>query len=277
MYSYMVNYREEERFDRYNRKDRMMYNKVVNQIGYSPQEIRGFQVQKQTMEQQNKQLLELMDVANERSRELPPNRKSLSPTSSFNLSVQQQDNSGGYYPPTPTTSPTSSLGGGGGGRVQSQGQVQTNDIDLLSEILSPSIQQQSFNQYSFNQQQQAQTFQYQQTLQQQCDIIPPIGNEHRHQYHITYNSITRNDSHKVPGHSARTLFQNAGLSTDCLANIWTQCDLDRDGHLDRDEFILMMHLINAVKSGYSLPAVLPAHLIPASKFSCFGSSISMPC
>lgn len=44
-------------------------------------------------------------------------------------------------------------------------------------------------------------------------------------------------------------------------------DLNKDGNLDLDEFVIAMHLIDLAKSGQSLPATLPAELIPATKNS----------
>jgi len=40
-------------------------------------------------------------------------------------------------------------------------------------------------------------------------------------------------------------------------------DINKDGRLELDEFIIAMHLIDLVKSGVTLPAVLPQDMIPA--------------
>ena len=45
-------------------------------------------------------------------------------------------------------------------------------------------------------------------------------------------------------------------------------DLNNDGNLDLDEFVIAMHLIDLAKSGQSIPATLPPEIIPvAKKFS----------
>ena len=40
-------------------------------------------------------------------------------------------------------------------------------------------------------------------------------------------------------------------------------DINRDGQLELDEFIIAMHLIELFKNGITLPAVLPQDIIPA--------------
>ena len=42
-------------------------------------------------------------------------------------------------------------------------------------------------------------------------------------------------------------------------------DLNKDGNLDLDEFVIAMHLIDLAKSGQSIPITLPPELIPVSK------------
>ena len=42
-------------------------------------------------------------------------------------------------------------------------------------------------------------------------------------------------------------------------------DINKDGNLDLDEFIIAMHLIEIGKSGMPLPATLPQELIPPAK------------
>lgn len=41
-------------------------------------------------------------------------------------------------------------------------------------------------------------------------------------------------------------------------------DIDADGRLSCEEFVLAMHLVESVKAGDALPTVLPADLIPPS-------------
>ena len=41
--------------------------------------------------------------------------------------------------------------------------------------------------------------------------------------------------------------------------------MDGQASLDKDEFVLAIHLCNVVKSGGKLPDVLPMQLVPPSK------------
>uniref|UniRef100_A0A8R1HS72 Uncharacterized protein n=1 Tax=Caenorhabditis japonica TaxID=281687 RepID=A0A8R1HS72_CAEJA len=50
-----------------------------------------------------------------------------------------------------------------------------------------------------------------------------------------------------------------------LSKIWKLADVDRDGHLDADEFALAVHFIQLKLEGHELPEQLPAHLVPPSK------------
>uniref|UniRef100_A0A183SLD5 Epidermal growth factor receptor substrate 15-like 1 n=1 Tax=Schistocephalus solidus TaxID=70667 RepID=A0A183SLD5_SCHSO len=50
-----------------------------------------------------------------------------------------------------------------------------------------------------------------------------------------------------------------------LRKIWDLSDLDRDGSLDRFEFILTMHLVCRRLEGDAIPSVLPTNLIPPNK------------
>ena len=44
----------------------------------------------------------------------------------------------------------------------------------------------------------------------------------------------------------------------------TLADVDRDGQLRADEFILAMHLVDTAKTGHPLPLSLPQDLVPPS-------------
>lgn len=47
----------------------------------------------------------------------------------------------------------------------------------------------------------------------------------------------------------------------------TLADVDKDGKLKAEEFILAMHLVDAAKSGQALPLTLPTELVPPSQRS----------
>lgn len=45
----------------------------------------------------------------------------------------------------------------------------------------------------------------------------------------------------------------------------TLADVDKDGKLKAEEFILAMHLVDMAKNGHPLPLTLPAELVPPSQ------------
>lgn len=49
-----------------------------------------------------------------------------------------------------------------------------------------------------------------------------------------------------------------------LAQIWNLSDIDADGRLTCDEFVVAMHLIDCARVGDTLPAFLPPDLVPPS-------------
>jgi epidermal growth factor receptor substrate 15 len=66
---------------------------------------------------------------------------------------------------------------------------------------------------------------------------------------------------------------NSGLPVDVLGRIWELSDLDQDGQLDRDEFLIALQLINKAKEGNTIPDQLPPSLLP---FKVRHSSLPTP-
>lgn len=79
-----------------------------------------------------------------------------------------------------------------------------------------------------------------------------------------FNSLNPVDG-KVNGANAKQEMVKSKLPNTVLGKIWKLSDVDRDGHLDADEFALAMHLINIKISGHDIPSTLPSHLVPPSK------------
>jgi len=67
------------------------------------------------------------------------------------------------------------------------------------------------------------------------------------------------------GLAVRPILERSGLPVDVLRNVWNLSDIDRDGHLDVDEFAVAMHLTRESTTGRALPAVLPVDICPPSK------------
>jgi len=70
---------------------------------------------------------------------------------------------------------------------------------------------------------------------------------------------------KLTGAAAKGILVGTGLPNDMLKRIWYLADIDKDGSLDLDEFLVAMHLVEVCQKGHPLPGQLPVSLIPASK------------
>lgn len=66
----------------------------------------------------------------------------------------------------------------------------------------------------------------------------------------------------IEGDVAVPFMLQSQLDEDTLANIWDLSDIRQEGKLDRDEFAVAMHLINAKLAGKDVPTTLPTSLIP---------------
>ncbi|KAG7229073.1 hypothetical protein INR49_013192 [Caranx melampygus] len=69
----------------------------------------------------------------------------------------------------------------------------------------------------------------------------------------------------LSGDKVRPVLINSKLPLDVLGKIWDLSDVDKDGHLDKDEFTVAMHLVYRAMEKEPVPASLPASLIPPSK------------
>lgn len=83
-------------------------------------------------------------------------------------------------------------------------------------------------------------------------------------YTQLFNFHDRSRSGFLSGLQCRDILLQSGLPRNVLAEIWNLSDIDGDGQLTREEFILAMHLTNHVRSGQSLPNELPPDLVPPS-------------
>ncbi|XP_057696704.1 epidermal growth factor receptor substrate 15-like 1 isoform X2 [Corythoichthys intestinalis] len=69
----------------------------------------------------------------------------------------------------------------------------------------------------------------------------------------------------LSGEKVRPVLINSKLPLDILGKVWDLSDIDKDGHLDRDEFAVAMHLVYRALEKEPVPGHLPAALIPPSK------------
>lgn len=79
-----------------------------------------------------------------------------------------------------------------------------------------------------------------------------------------FNTIDRTRSGFLTGAQARNLLMQSKLPQATLAQIWALSDIDADGRLSCDEFVLAMYLCEIGTQGETIPAKLPPELIPPS-------------
>lgn len=70
---------------------------------------------------------------------------------------------------------------------------------------------------------------------------------------------------KLTAQAARVALLETGLNKSVLRTIWELSDIDRDGHLDLEEFTVAMHLAEIAQNGEQLPSMLPDSVVPPSK------------
>ncbi|MGH0179981.1 UNVERIFIED_CONTAM: hypothetical protein FKN15_003095, partial [Acipenser sinensis] len=69
----------------------------------------------------------------------------------------------------------------------------------------------------------------------------------------------------LSGDKVKPVLMNSKLPLDVLGRVWDLSDIDKDGHLDRDEFAVAMHLVYRALEKEPVPSVLTPSLIPPSK------------
>ncbi|KII73806.1 hypothetical protein RF11_01738 [Thelohanellus kitauei] len=70
---------------------------------------------------------------------------------------------------------------------------------------------------------------------------------------------------KIHGQVAKEHLKKSNLSNMVLMKIWRLSDIDKDGHLDIDEFALCNYLIKLQLENSEIPNELPDTLVPPSK------------
>ncbi|KAK2818007.1 hypothetical protein Q7C36_021940 [Tachysurus vachellii] len=78
--------------------------------------------------------------------------------------------------------------------------------------------------------------------------------------HVTPISVVCDSS--FTSYGQRTILMQSSLPQAQLATIWNLSDIDQDGKLTAEEFILAMHLIDMAMSGLPLPPLLPPDFLP---------------
>ncbi|XP_044275174.1 intersectin-2 isoform X2 [Varanus komodoensis] len=86
----------------------------------------------------------------------------------------------------------------------------------------------------------------------------------RLKYRQKFNSLDKGMSGYLSGFQAKNALLQSNLSQTQLATIWSLADIDGNGQLKAEEFILAMHLTDMAKAGQPLPLSLPPELVPPS-------------
>lgn len=83
-------------------------------------------------------------------------------------------------------------------------------------------------------------------------------------YTQIFNTTDRTRSGFLSGAQARNVMVQTKLPQKILAQIWALSDMDADGRLGCEEFVLAMHLCEQASVGLPPPSKLPLDLIPPS-------------
>ncbi|XP_023316913.1 intersectin-2 isoform X3 [Trichogramma pretiosum] len=81
-------------------------------------------------------------------------------------------------------------------------------------------------------------------------------------YTQLFNTWDRTRSGFLSGPQARNIMVQTQLPQAILAQIWALSDMDSDGRLGCEEFVLAMHLCDMAKNNEVIPPALPLELIP---------------
>uniref|UniRef100_A0A8C5HIJ9 Intersectin-2-like n=1 Tax=Gouania willdenowi TaxID=441366 RepID=A0A8C5HIJ9_GOUWI len=82
----------------------------------------------------------------------------------------------------------------------------------------------------------------------------------RLKYRQQFNTLDKLMSGYLSGPQVRNALMASNLTQTQLATIWSLADVNKDGQLLADEFILAMHLVDMAKTGHPLPLTLPQDL-----------------
>ncbi|KAF2836967.1 hypothetical protein M501DRAFT_1018373 [Patellaria atrata CBS 101060] len=95
--------------------------------------------------------------------------------------------------------------------------------------------------------------------------VPPLTPDKATEYAALFEKSGAHNG-LLPGETAKSIFEKAGLPNDVLGRIWNLADTEQRGALGVTEFIIAMHLLASYKSRVmqSLPVNLPVGLYEAA-------------
>ncbi|PNF24527.1 Intersectin-1 [Cryptotermes secundus] len=89
-----------------------------------------------------------------------------------------------------------------------------------------------------------------------------VPHQSKLKYTQLFNTTDRARSGFLSGPQARNIMVQTQLAQPVLAQIWALADMDSDGRLSCEEFVLALHLCDMAKAGEKIPPTLSADLIP---------------
>lgn len=89
-----------------------------------------------------------------------------------------------------------------------------------------------------------------------------VPHQSRLKYTQLFNTWDRTRSGFLSGPQARNIMVQSHLPQNILAQIWALADMDSDGRLGCEEFVLAMHLCDMATAGEAISPNLPVDLIP---------------
>uniref|UniRef100_A0A3B5PZM7 Epidermal growth factor receptor pathway substrate 15 like 1 n=1 Tax=Xiphophorus maculatus TaxID=8083 RepID=A0A3B5PZM7_XIPMA len=97
-----------------------------------------------------------------------------------------------------------------------------------------------------------------------CELLWAVKPEEKNTFDGIFESLVPING-LLSGDKVRPVLINSKLPLDVLGKVWDLSDIDKDGHLDKDEFAVAMHLVYRALEKEAIPALLPSALIPPSK------------
>ncbi|XP_060531051.1 epidermal growth factor receptor substrate 15-like 1 isoform X2 [Cylas formicarius] len=88
----------------------------------------------------------------------------------------------------------------------------------------------------------------------------------RENYDKLFDSLQPLDG-LIPGNKVKNVLMDSKLPFDTLGKIWDLADQDKDGMLNRHEFVVAMHLVYKALEKYAIPNTLPPELMQPLKDS----------
>lgn len=91
-----------------------------------------------------------------------------------------------------------------------------------------------------------------------------VSAQEKAQSDVFFDQLDSQRTGFIGGEVAGPFLMESTLSDDVLAQVWDLVDTQGEGRLSRDQFAVVMHLINSKLAGNEVPATLPPNLVPPS-------------